>query len=132
MTKRQIIKILKREYETEKRNDYSHDIILIFKDKKYYVKIVNVASNNLLSLNSRYIWEIKKGRVSGIRFIQHSSTLINLKAFMKLENRVVFLTNKPYKILKQLNEADIIDVSNEYYIHDTHITTNPLLLSEIE
>ncbi|MCK5762126.1 MAG: hypothetical protein KAH16_04430 [Candidatus Izimaplasma sp.] len=132
MTKRQIIKIIKREYETKKRNDFSHDIILFIKGKKYYVKIVNIASNNILSFNSQYIWEIKKGRISGIRFIQYSSTLINLKAFMKLEDRIIFLTHKPYKMLKQINEADIINVSNENLIHNTLILTNPFLLSEIE
>jgi hypothetical protein len=59
------------------------------------------------------MWEIKKGKVSGIRFIQYNSTLIKLKGFMQKEYRVVILTNKPYKILKQINESDIKDVSNE-------------------
>ena len=125
MTKRQILKYLKSEFNTEKRSDNSYDITLNIKEKKYYVKIVNTNSNVLVSLNSKYVWEIKKGKISGIRFIKHSSRLIDLKKFMTKEQKIVILTNKPYKILKQVNESDIIDVSNEKYVHNIFITNSP-------
>ncbi|MCK5388515.1 MAG: hypothetical protein KAJ22_04455 [Candidatus Izimaplasma sp.] len=132
MTKRQIIKIIKSEYKTEKRSDRSHDIILYLNKKKYYLKVVNISSNVLLSINSKFVWEVKKGKISGIRFIKYSSTLIDLKSFIKKENKIVVLTNRPYKILKQLNESDIIDVSTKDYVHNIFITSNPLSIREIE
>ena len=131
MTRRQILKALKKEYVTKKREDNSHNIIILLNDKEIYVKIVSVSSNTIFSFNSKFMWEIKKGKVSGIRFIQHSSTLIKLKGFMQKENRVVILTNKPYKILKQINESDIEDVSDENYVHGILVTRDPFSIYDI-
>jgi len=132
MTKRQIMKFLKSEYNTEKRSDNSHSIILIIDNIKYYVKIINTTSNVLVSLNSKSVWEIKKGKISGIRFIKHSSILIDLKKFMTKEHKIIILTNKPYKIMKQVNESDIIDVSDEQYVHNIFITNNLQLIRNIK
>lgn len=85
----------------------------------YHIKILNTNSNIQLTLNSKYVWALKKGKVSGIRFKGSSSTLLDVRNFMQKENRVVILTNKPYKILMYLNESDIKDVSTRSVIHDT-------------
>ena len=89
------------------------------------MKILNISLNTILSLNSKYVWELKKGKISGIRFIPYSSNIINLKDFMEKENKVIILTKMPYKIFKQINESDIEDVTNEKLINNVLLITNP-------
>ncbi len=122
MTKRQIIKNLKNNYPTLKKEDSSHDLVVLLNDLKYYIKILNLSANTILSFNSKTVWEIKKGKISGIRFLQYSSTLLKMAEFIKKENKILLLTNKPYKILKQINESEIVDVSEEQFVHDIFIT----------
>ncbi len=131
MANRHIMKILKKEYTTKKRSNSSHDIILVINNVEYYVKIFNTTSNMQVSINSKYMWELSKGRINGIRFIKYSSKLIDLRGFIKNEKRIIILSNKPYKILKQINESDIEDVSSENSVHSTFITSNPLSIPEI-
>ena len=119
INKREIIKSLKKEFSVLKRSDASHDLIVVIDDIKYYIKIMNTNSNIQFTLNSRYVWQLKKGRISGIRFKGSSSALLDVRNFMSKENRVVILTNKPYKILMYLNESEIVDVSTKSVIHGT-------------
>ncbi len=125
MTKRQLLKKIKSEYIVEKRKENSYDIVILLNGKKIYVKILNISLNTILSLNSKYVWELKKGKISGIRFITYSSNIINLKDFMKKENKVVILTKMPYKIFRQINESDIEDVTNEKLVNNVLLITNP-------
>lgn len=124
MTKREIIKKLKSEYNYKKRSDFSHDLIVVINEAEYHIKILNTSANIQLTLNSKYIWDLKRGRVAGLIFKGYSSTLIDVRNFMKKSNRIVILTNKPYKILMYLNESEIVDVSDKEIIHETRFIDN--------
>lgn len=118
MTKRQIIKRLKEDHITRKRSDNSHDIIVVIDEVDYFIKILGASSHIQVTLNSRIIWELKKGKQVGIKFKSSGSKMIDVRKFIKCKNKVVIFTSKPYKIMKYLNESDIVDVSNEDFIND--------------
>ena len=90
----------------------------------YYVMKLGISSRNILTINSKHIWSIKSGKVSGVQFKTTSHRLINIKDFNRFPNRIIILKSKPYKILKYINESDIIDISTERIIHDTIVISD--------
>lgn len=80
-------------------------------DIKHHILVLPVTSNSILTINSKYHWEIKYGKQDGSRFVTRNSKLINLKNFMTLPNRIIVFKGKPHKILKHINECDIVDIS---------------------
>jgi hypothetical protein len=76
------------------------------------------------------VWSLKKGKIKGIKFNTITSELLNLKEFNKFENKIIIMTNKPYKLLKALNESDLKDISNEKVVNNIFITSDIIELVE--
>ncbi len=132
MNIRQIKRELEKEYIIKKRSSRYYDFIIILNDKEYIVKFLNIKINTLITINSIDIWNLKIGKADGIRFKSSSSNLLNLGEFMKQENKIILLKNKPYKILQHINESDIIDISNSIKNDSTYIISNLQELKNIE
>lgn len=128
MRKREIIKNLKEKYEVKVKYFKEYDLEVFSKSKTYYIKVLNVSATHQITVNSKLIWNIKKGKIDGIKFNTIDSVFLNLKEFNKLDNKIIVFTNKPFKILKALNESDLIDISNESKINDISITYDILEL----
>ena len=109
--KRKMIKDLKTDYRIS--NNKHCDFVISNNQINYHVLIVNTSKSTQLTINSPKVWEVAKGKIDGIRYRKTSSNLIDLKSYILLENKIVYLTEKPYKILKHLNESDIVDVSDK-------------------
>lgn len=124
MNKKQIKQQIESKYSGVKVRFKEYDASFVKGDQTYVVKVVRVHSKQQLTINSTIIWEIKNGKVDGARFIPTSSRLLDLREFMSHRNRIVVLTEEPYRILQCLNEADIIDASDKDQIHNTWITTD--------
>jgi len=118
MNKRQLFKKLSEDFDIKKTKNSSYDFDLVINDTQYSLWVIPVTKNTQVTFNSHKIWELSKGKIDGIRFHKTSKTLLHLNGFTSKENKVVYLTNKPYRKLKYLNESDIIDVSDETIIHD--------------
>ena len=78
----------------------------------YHIKIVNVTNKQILTVNSKYIWEIKTGKIDGLSFRTKETKRLNLKDFLKHKKPIIILREKPYKIYQYVNESEIIDISN--------------------
>lgn len=118
---------LKKQYPSakiKKSNILGDEYIVCLHDKTYNIKVLGVTRKSILTINSPKIWQIKFGKVMMNRFKTSSSRIINLSQFNKLENRVVVFKSKPYKILKHLNESDIIDISSSKTINETMVFKN--------
>ncbi len=89
--------------------DYTY--LAKFGDEQYHILVLPVTKNSILTINSQNVWEIKYGRPNGARFNTYSSKLVNLSRFHKLENKMIVFKGKPHKILKYINESDIVDIS---------------------
>ena len=122
MRKGKIIKNLKEKYEVKTRYFKDYDLEVSNKSKTYYIKVLNVSNNHQITVNSKLIWNIKKGKLDGIKFNTLDSVLLSLQEFNKLDNKIIMFTNKPYKLLKALNESDLIDISEESEINDIFVT----------
>jgi len=86
--------------------------------KTYHVKILNVNRSTILSINSKFIWELNKGKAVGINFKTSSKTLVDMKPFSKRSNKIIIFRNQPYKILKFINESEVVDISKSNKIFD--------------
>ncbi len=121
MTRREIVRELKLNYNCTKKENSNYDLVLNFSNIKYNILILKANSNTQITINSKNIWELKKGNLDGLRFKAINSVLINLKEFMELENRIIIFTNRPYKILKVLNESEVKDISIESSVYGSKI-----------
>lgn len=99
--------ILKRKYFKE------YTYLAEIENKEHHILVLPVTKNSILTINSKFVWEIKYGRPNGSRFNTTKSTLINLTNFFRLDNKIIVFKDKPYKILKHINECDIIDISDK-------------------
>ena len=124
MRKRELVKKLKQDNKVNIKYFGEYDFEIITNSKSYKVKILNITNNHQITINSKIIWSLKKGKIKGIKFNTITSELLNLKEFNKFENKIVFLTNIPYRILKVLNESDLLDISKENMVNDIFITSD--------
>jgi hypothetical protein len=118
---KKILKAIFPEAQIKKVFFHTYDYDLIKDHEVFHIKILNVNKNTILSINSKFIWEIKTGKPSGISFKTTSSTLINLKEFNKKKNKIIVFKEKPYKILKYINESEVVNISNQKEINDIKI-----------
>ena len=131
MTRREIVRKLKLSYNCTKKENFSYDLVINFSNIKYNILIMKVNSNTQVTINSKNIWEIKKGKLDGLRFKAINSVLLNLKRFMELENRIIIFTNTPYKVLKVLNESEVKDISIESNVYGSKIIYNLTKIKDI-
>jgi len=124
MRKRELIKSLKKHFNVNTKFFSDYDFEVESSSKTYFVKVLNITVNHQVTINSKTVWDLKKGVISGIRFKTVASSLVNLEEFNKLDNRIIVLTSKPFKVLKVLNESDLLDISNEKEVNDTFITSD--------
>ena len=120
MTRREIMKRLKLSYDCSKKENSSSDVVITYCDTKYRVLIIKVSTSTQVTINSKIVWELKKGKLDGIRFVAVDSVLLNLKTFMESKNKIIIFTNKPYKVLKVLNESEVKDISNDSNVYDVN------------
>lgn len=98
------------------------DFLMVKDDIKYHIKILNINKNKILSINSLSVWEIKSGKLKGINFKTGSTKFLDMRQFNELPNKVVILKKKPYKILKYINESEVVDISDNIEINSIEIT----------
>ncbi len=123
MSKKKIIEVLGNA-DVKKVFFKDYDYIINKDDKKYHLKIIRVNSSSILTINSKIIWEIKYGKHSGVSFKTSSNTFINLKKFNLLENKIIVFKEKPYKLLRYVNESELVDISDSMKINNIIVFNN--------
>ena len=109
MTKKEIKKIMKN-YPIFKSNRYEYD----YRFMDHYIKILDTNSNTQLTINSPTVYEIHKGKRDGSRFIRKNSKINRLQ---KSDKVIFVLLDKPYRILKHINESELEDISSKAQVH---------------
>lgn len=122
MRKGKLIKALRKDFDIKVKRFSTYDFEIIKASKIYYLKVVNISSTHQITINSKHIWNLKKGKINGIKFKTLNSELLNLKEFNKFDNKIIVFTDKPYKVFKALNESDLKDISDEKVINDIFVT----------
>ncbi|PAT01976.1 hypothetical protein CI105_03715 [Candidatus Izimaplasma bacterium ZiA1] len=95
----------------KKSKDTFFDFFIMRNDEKIYIKVFNSKRPYIITFNSKFYIEIKKGRGRGVNFITRKKALYNISEFDNSKKVFIFIT-KPFKILSYKNESDIQDISN--------------------
>jgi hypothetical protein len=77
---------------------------------RYKIKKINLPKQSILSINSKYIWEIKYGTYSNRQMKTTHSRLIDLETFLKEDHTMILLSNTPFDIQKYINENEVISL----------------------
>lgn len=100
-------------------------------ERVFHVLLLGVSHRHLVTINSKHVWNIKTGSLKGIRYQATSSRMVDLRAFNKLPNRIVLFKYAPYKILKYINESEVVDISGDESVHDTMMARSTHALAKI-
>jgi len=108
-----------------------NELQVIQNEETYNIKLVKVEKNGMICVNSKTIWDIRSGRPNGIRYTTTSSRLLDLSEFVKKENPIILLTNKPYRITQAINESDVEFITDKNKVHNIMYTHNINEIGEI-
>lgn len=107
----------------------TYDIDLKINDKHYVIKILIVPEYSEIQINSRVTWEVKYGAGNTPGKAQpHRRYLTEISEFQKKdfdENiiKLVLINPKPKKIVKYINECEIIFVKSSTDVYGSKIIT---------
>jgi len=124
MTKRQVKKYLIEHYQGKKVLFGDYDFEITKGDRTFCILFLKMGNNAQLTVNSKTFFEVANGQRDGIRFIKKQSTLHNFSKFSLKKNKIIFMIGKPFRILKYLNESDIVDISDKTVVHDYRLFTS--------
>ena len=82
---------------------------------------MRVNKSTIVTVNSKHYWGLKHGKVNGSSFKTSQETLIDMRGFNTLENKILLFKGQPHKLMKYVNESDLIDISGIDVINDVLI-----------
>ena len=106
------------------------DMVLHKQDKEYYIKVIPASKHTIITFHSKEHVSVKTGRLSHGRFMVKQERIISLTAFSAYKDKVLLFRHTPYKVLHQINEADIITLK-ENTVYDYTLVTDEKSLEKL-
>ena len=123
------LKRIKIDYEFKVLNKDIYDIDLTINYKHYVIKIVIIPEYSEIQINSKETWEVKYGAGNTPGKVQpHKRYLNEISTFQKTnfpnnEIKLILFSPKPKKIVKYINECEIIFVNSSTDVYGSRIIT---------
>ena len=121
------LKKAKISHEFKTLNNDIYDIDLKINDNKYVIKIVIVPEYSEIQINSKETWEVKYGAGNTPGKVQpHKRYLNEISTFQKTsfpngEIKLILFSPKPKKIVKYINECEIVFVNPSTDVYGSRI-----------
>ncbi len=112
-----MISTVKRYCQLKKALFKPYDYICHHKENIYHLKMVKFRGEAIVTFNSRNHLSIKSGKVKDGRFVTKSETIVSLEHFSDIHQGVLVFDQMPFKLLKQINESDIEEITDRF-VHD--------------
>ena len=112
-----MIKKVKRYCQLKKAMLKPYDYICHHKENVYHLKMITFFGDAIVTFNSRNHLSIKIGKVKDGRFLTKKEKIISLDGFSDVNQGVIVFDKTPFKLLKQLNESDIVKIETRF-VHD--------------
>jgi hypothetical protein len=112
-----MIKTLKRYCDLKKAVLKPYDFVCHHKENIYHIKTIRTSKDVIVTFYSRNHLSIKTGKVKDGRFLTKNERILSLEGFSDVHQGVIVFDKQPFKILKQLNESDIVEVSEAKVHH---------------
>lgn len=109
------------------------DFELTVEEKRYIAKILVVPAYSEIQINNRSTWEVKYGAGNTVGKTQpHRRYLNEIVAFQNLDaeegtTKIVIITPKPKKIVKYINECEIVFVNSKTDVYGSTIISDTQL-----
>lgn len=114
----------KLDYNVKVLKNEPYDIVCSKENRAFHLKIVFVPSNSEIQINNKTTWEVKYGAGSTIGRSQPNRKLLtDVIEFMnyETENKVIVVYPKPKKIVKYINECEIVFVKPNTDVYGTNV-----------
>ena len=89
---------------------------LTTENETYNVFIFKISDTHQLTINSPKVIELAKGKLYGIKYKKTNSMLYRWDD--KSTKVIIILLETPYRILKYINENEIVDISKNNIVHN--------------
>ena len=116
-------------YSIEKIKNDIFDAKLNINSTHYYIKFLNIPAYSEIQVNNKTTWELKYGAKDQPGKAQpHKRYLSELSSFLGTDfgkniNKIIIVFPKPKKIVKYINESEIIFVNSKTDLYGTRILT---------
>ena len=114
-------------YSIEKVKNDIFDVKLYINSNLYYIKFLNVPTYSEIQINNKTTWELKYGAKDHPGKAQpHKRYLSEISSFLGTDfgdniNKIIIVFPKPKKIVKYINESEIIFVNSKTNLYGTRI-----------
>jgi len=115
-----MIKTLKRYCDVKKIVMKPYDFVCHHRENIYHIKAIRFSGAAIITFYSRNHLSIKSGKVKNGRFITKKERIIRLDGFADIKQGVILFDKEPFKILEQLNESDIVEITGNK-VHHYHL-----------
>ena len=118
MKKRELINYLKDNHTfTYGKTPFQYQTVI--DGVTYNILFIKANEHKQITINSPKVIEVANGRLNGVRYQKRGSIFYR---WTDKETPVLFcLQGSPYRILKYINENEVVDISGEKKIHNIHI-----------
>ena len=124
------LKKSKKDYSFKVLNKDIYDIDLTISNKKYVIKIIIIPEYSEVQINSKETWEVKYGAGNTPGKAQpHNRYLNEVSTFQKTNFpdksiKLILFSPKPKKIVKYINECEIVFVNPSTDVYGSRIITD--------
>lgn len=117
MKKKELLNFLKEHYVVTKGK--TPFWLQVENKESYQILFIKTNEHKQVTINSPKVIEIANGKLDGVRYQKKSSFFYR---WTDPSVRVLLcLSDSPYRILKYINENEVIDISTEQNIHNITI-----------
>ena len=123
-----ILSVIFSSFMPKIKNDI-FDAKLNINSTHYYIKFLNIPAYSEIQINNKTTWELKYGAKEQPGKAQpHKRYLSELSSFLGTDfgkniNKIIIVFPKPKKIVKYINESEIIFVNSKTDLYGTRILT---------
>lgn len=123
------LKRTNKEYKFKVLKNDIYDIDLVINENNFVIKIVIVPEYSEIQINSKETWEVKYGAGNTPGKVQpHKRYLNEVSSFQKTnfpDNKIklILISPKPKKIVKYINECEIVFVNPSTDVYGSRIIT---------
>lgn len=111
----EVIEELKKLGKLDKSSSKAYDYLLNFDDKKVYIKLIYLKGYHTLSINSKRHWQAFK----------NSGHMLKTGGFENIRaNKVLLVFPPPKKVIKYINENEVVFVKYDEKVFDFHLFTS--------
>lgn len=118
MKRKELLKYLKENHTVSNgRSPFQYQVEI--NNTVYNLLFIKTNEHKQVTINSPKVVEVASGKLDGVRYQKRSSIFYRWSD--QNQHVLLCLSHSPYRILKYINENEVVDISSEKHIHNIQI-----------